>query len=128
MTFGSRRATNTPRNKALLCAGHVVAGVLLAAVLAMVFGWALALLWNHIMPDLLGTRPITYWQSVGLILMARILVGGFHRGAGHGYGGGHKARGEAWADYDLWWKEVGEKSFQGNAGGGPVRADEKKVQ
>jgi hypothetical protein len=89
-------------------AGHVAAGALLAALLALVFGWIVALLWNHILPDLLGVKAIGYWQSVGLILMTRILVGGFN----HGHGGKHEPHGKHWSNYDEWWEEVGEKSFR----------------
>lgn len=119
MMCGSHRPLPySSRNRALLAAGHVAAGLVLAAVLALVFGWFVMLLWNHILPDLLGLRHITYWQSAGLILLTRILVGGLHHGRGHGHGGKHRARGEAWRDYDDWWKETGEKSFQDYAGGG----------
>jgi hypothetical protein len=111
MIFGSHHRTPyTGRHRALLVAGHVAAGILIAALLALVFGWIVALLWNHILPDLLGVKAIGYWQSVGLILMTRILVGGLHHG--HGHGGKHRSRGRAWSDYDEWWDEVGEKSFR----------------
>lgn len=101
------------RPKALHVAGRVAAGIALAAVLALVFGGAVMLLWNRILPDLMGARTITFWQSVGLILLARILVGGFHRGHHHG----HRMRHRGWREYDEWWKEAGEKSFQDYAKG-----------
>lgn len=101
--------------RALHMAGRILAGFALAAVMAVVFGGAVMLLWNRILPDLLGTRTITFWQSVGLILLARILVGGFHHGRGHG--GRHRMRRHGWREYDDWWKEVGEKSFQDYAKG-----------
>jgi hypothetical protein len=114
-----------PRNRGLLIAGHLLAGLAHAAVLALVFGWIFELLWNHVMPGLLGTRSITYGQSVGLILMARILVGGLRPGRGHGRRLRPRwcrpVRGRAWTDYDQWWREVGEKSFQEYAGGAPDR-------
>ncbi len=37
-------------------------------------------LWNAILPSLLHTNTITYWQSVGLLLLCRILFGGFKFG------------------------------------------------
>jgi len=115
MTFGCHHRTSyTGRNRALLVAGHLAAGAVLAALLALVFGWFITLLWNHILPDLLGLKAIRYWQSVGLILMTRILVGGFHRGRGHlhGHGGRHASRGKTWSNYDEWWEQVGERSFR----------------
>jgi hypothetical protein len=37
-------------------------------------------LWNTILPTLLNTNKLTYWQSVGLLLLCRILFGGFKFG------------------------------------------------
>ena len=42
-------------------------------------------LWNWLLPGLFGLRQITFWQSVGLLALCRILFGrlggrGFHRG------------------------------------------------
>jgi hypothetical protein len=33
------------------------------------------------MPDIFGLTELTYWQAVGLTILARILFGGFPRGA-----------------------------------------------
>lgn len=53
-------------------------------------GLVVMLLWNAIIPDIFNLKSITYWQSVGLILLTRILTGGFKSygrfGNGH-YGG-----------------------------------------
>lgn len=43
----------------------------------LILGWAVKLLWNAILPSLLGVNTITYWQSVGLLLLCRILLGNF---------------------------------------------------
>lgn len=42
------------------------------------------LLWNAILPDLLGVKHITFLQSAGLLLLCKILFGGFGFGRGHG--------------------------------------------
>ena len=39
-------------------------------------------LWNAILPDALGAKPISYWQAVGLLILSRILLGGFRLGGG----------------------------------------------
>ena len=46
------------------------------------FGWIVQLLWNALIPDLFHGPWLSYWQSVGLLLLTRILVGfkGKHRG------------------------------------------------
>ena len=50
-----------------------------AAVLGAMVMW----LWNWIMPGLLtGAMTIDYWSALGLLLLCRILFGGF-RGHGH---------------------------------------------
>ena len=35
-------------------------------------------LWNWLMPALFsGSRPITFWQALGVLALSRILIGGF---------------------------------------------------
>ncbi len=53
--------------------GLVFAGLALFAVIALVFGLVAMVLWNWIMPDVFGLRPLTYWQAWGLVLLAHIL-------------------------------------------------------
>jgi hypothetical protein len=38
-------------------------------------------LWNWLLPALFGWPQITFWQALGLLVLCRILFGGF---AGHG--------------------------------------------
>jgi hypothetical protein len=42
------------------------------------------LLWNRLLPDILNARVINYWQALGLLVLCRILFGGFHWGTGRG--------------------------------------------
>jgi len=94
---------------------HIAFGVLIAGTLALVFGYVFMLLWNALLPELFTVHPVTYWQSVGLLLLARILTGGLGHGRGRRWHPGrHKGMG-AWKEYDAWWKEVGEKSFSSYA-------------
>ena len=50
--------------------------LIVLAVLALlslaVFG-----LWNGVLTDVLGVKTITFWQALGLLVLARILLGGF---------------------------------------------------
>ena len=51
------------------------------AILALVAfiaigGEVVRLLWNWLVPPLIGWRPITFWQAVGLLALCRILFGG----------------------------------------------------
>ena len=62
------------------------AALILVGVAA--FGWLVMALWNAVMPDVFaGIRPIDYWHALGLMILSRILFGGF-RGRG-GMGGHH---------------------------------------
>jgi hypothetical protein len=52
----------------------------LAAV--TLFGFIVMYLWNWLAPAVFAARTITFWQALGLLILARILVGGL--GGGHG--------------------------------------------
>jgi hypothetical protein len=58
-----------------------------------VFGEIVMHLWNWLMPILFGWHAITFWQGLGLLVLCRILFGGFS-----GNKGGHRReKGERWA-------------------------------
>jgi hypothetical protein len=67
-------------------------GLLLVA--APVLGWVVMLLWNAVIPVVFANgRLIDYWHALGLLVLCRILFGGF-RGRG-GWRGRHWGRWEA---------------------------------
>ena len=48
-------------------------------------GWVVMLLWNWLLPALFaGAQPVSYLQALGLLLLCKILFGGF-RGSCHGH-------------------------------------------
>ena len=51
----------------------ILGGLVLAAVLAFLFGLFVMLLWNWLMPAIFGLGEITYWQGWGLVVLAAIL-------------------------------------------------------
>jgi hypothetical protein len=60
--------------------------VLFAAAAILVFGFVVMSLWNWLMPSLFGWRLISFWQALGLLLLSRILFGGFRgRSGAHMY-------------------------------------------
>ena len=59
--------------------------ILFAIVAAFVLSFVAMHLWNWLMPALFGLHQITYWQTLGLLVLSRLLLGGF-RGR---WGGGH---------------------------------------
>jgi succinate dehydrogenase hydrophobic anchor subunit len=44
------------------------------AVFVLVFRW----IWNHTVPAVFGLKEITFWQALGILILASILTGG-HR-------------------------------------------------
>jgi hypothetical protein len=118
------------------CAGFGVLGILGFGAFLIVGGAVIMLLWNWLMPFLFHLTEITFWQAVGLALLARLLFGASHHRWHHcdkrgwmqsrGSFGHHafhhwKFRGEknencrsnfgTWQYYDKYWEEEGEKAF-----------------
>jgi hypothetical protein len=65
--------------------------VAIAAVAAVTM-----LLWNVLVPAIIGWQAISYWQAVGLLILCRLLFGGMfgglrhHHHGMHGHGFGHR--------------------------------------
>ncbi|MBX2962485.1 MAG: hypothetical protein KF687_08235 [Cyclobacteriaceae bacterium] len=71
-------------NKGKMIMKWVVLGVAFIALL----GWITQLLWNWLVPELFSGPLINYWQSLGLLLLSKILfsgLGGRHRHSGKAY-------------------------------------------
>jgi hypothetical protein len=49
---------------------------------AVVFGEVVMHLWNWLMPAIFGLRSLTFVQALGLLLLSKLLFGGFHRHGG----------------------------------------------
>ena len=69
--------------KALKIIGWVLTGVAAIAALALALGVPVMLLWNWLMPALFELPRITYWQSIGLLVLCHILFGGHAARAHH---------------------------------------------
>ena len=54
------------------------------AVAATVFSFVVMGLWNRLVPAIFGLRAITFWQALGLLILSKILFGGFHGRPGFG--------------------------------------------
>ena len=55
-------------------------------------GFVVMLLWNALLPALFGSPALSYFQAVGLLILSRILVGGFRGWPGGGPGWHWKRR------------------------------------
>jgi hypothetical protein len=65
-------------------AGKIAKILLMVVVAITVFGFVVMELWNALMPQIFGLRALTFWQALGLLLLAKLLFGGFHRHSGGG--------------------------------------------
>jgi hypothetical protein len=55
--------------------------VLVIAVIAILSGVIMSL-WNSILVVVLGVKIITFWQALGILVLSKILFGGFSKGFG----------------------------------------------
>ncbi len=103
--------------------GKIVLGVLIAALIAVAVGALVMVLWNWLMPEIFGLGTITYWQGFGLVLLLRLLIGGFGE---HGTKGPKEPKGPGrhWHRaqrvyhgghfddvYEQWWQSEGAERF-----------------
>jgi|SRR5579862_2291436 hypothetical protein len=51
-----------------------------AILFLAVFSFFVMRLWNWLMPAVFGWHLITYWQALGLLVLSKILFGGFRGG------------------------------------------------
>jgi hypothetical protein len=59
-----------------------IAAIGLVAVTGV--GFLVMSLWNWLAPTVFAGHTITFWQALGLLVLSRILVGGWRGGAGPG--------------------------------------------
>ena len=103
---------------------RVLGGLLIATLVATVFGLVVQALWNALMPGLFHLPMLSWIQSIGLVLLSRLLVG--HVGPHHRGGpwGRHNRGGEGpwkrgpfggWHDrhqFKDWFEGEGREAFQ----------------
>ena len=51
--------------------------LLFVALAATVFSFVVMALWNRLMPGIFGLHAISFWQALGLLVLSKILFGGF---------------------------------------------------
>ena len=62
----------------------IVVAPLAIAAFIVIGGEVVMHLWNWLMPAIFGLKMITFWQAIGLLILARILVGGLGGGSHNG--------------------------------------------
>jgi hypothetical protein len=107
------------RNRAL----RVMKILVMVAVAFVVFGFVTMHLWNWLMPAIFGLRVITFGQAVGLVVLSKILLGGFTpRPGGRRGWRGHME--ERWANMSAEERERMRSGMRGRWGCGFERPSE----
>ena len=70
------------RKKWFFIVPAAIVGIVLFTFLG---GQVVKLLWNWLLPALVGFPAITFWQALGLLVLCRILFGGFGRHGRRGW-------------------------------------------
>jgi Protein of unknown function (DUF3106) len=71
------------------------AAIVLIPAFVAALGFVVMLLWNALVPSLFAGPVLGFWQAVGLLVLCRILFGGF-RGHGRHHGWRQRAWGGRW--------------------------------
>jgi hypothetical protein len=103
-----------------------VAAPLALVAFVAIFGEIVMHLWNWLLPPLLGLHQITFWQALGLLILCRILFGGF---GSHGNDHRSRIRGkmdERWERMTPEEREKLRQSWRGRCGGFEAPAGESK--
>jgi hypothetical protein len=64
------------------CPLRVIKFIAIAAAIISVLGFVVMRLWNGLLPGLFGMHTVTFVQAVGLLILSKILFGGFRGGPG----------------------------------------------
>jgi hypothetical protein len=88
----------------------------MVCVAAAVFGMVTMLLWNGLAPAIFGLKTITFLQALGLVVLCRVLFGGFHRRGG-GCRGGRRAWKERLAERWMEMSPEERERFRAGMGG-----------
>jgi hypothetical protein len=93
-------------------ATRILGGLAIAVLVAGVFGILAQQLWNALMPGLFHLPALTWLQTVGILILSRLLLG--HHGPHHG-GGPWKKFGMPWHDrrrFFQWMESEGHAAFE----------------
>jgi hypothetical protein len=101
--------------------GLKVAAIAIVAAAALSF--ILMNLWNWLAPSVFGARTVTFWQALGILVLSKILFGGF-RGR-PGYGSHWRRRmSDRWAQMTPEEREKLRQGMRNRCGPFNVRTDE----
>lgn len=95
-----------------------------ASLFVFIGGQVVMHLWNWLLPGLFGWRMITFWQALGLLVLCRILFGGFG-GRSHGPGLRRRHMAARWEKMTPEERERLRQEYMGRWGCVPPAADPK---
>jgi len=58
----------------------IMIGLVAIALFTFLGGTIVKALWNWLLPPLFGFKLITFWQALGILVLSRVLFGGWHGG------------------------------------------------
>lgn len=104
----------------------VVGMAILGTIFFIVFGYAVMWLWNHVLAVVLDVPPVTFWQALGLFVLAKIFFGfgAGQQGGGAKHGQDKKRRGRAAAEttdepptatddlFKKYWRDEGKQAYE----------------
>lgn len=67
----------------------IVGFTVLAIAMTAILGYVVMLLWNHVLAAVISVSLITFWQALGLLILSKILFGGWGGRCCGGGKGGH---------------------------------------
>ena len=115
--YGQERGRNFWIKRAIFIPIAIAAGVFL-------FGTVVMYLWNAIIPAVLGLGVITFWQAIGILVLSKILFGGFRGGHGHNNFHSHsREMREKWMHLTPEEREKMKTEWRGRCGQPTVKAE-----
>jgi hypothetical protein len=100
--------------------------VVFALLAAGVFSFVVMQLWNWLMPALFGLHLITFWQALGVLVLSKILFGGF-RGRPGSHMPWRRRMMERWAQMSPEEREKFREGIRGRCGQFTPPATESKI-
>ncbi|HYL15552.1 MAG TPA: hypothetical protein VEV41_21140 [Terriglobales bacterium] len=105
---------------------RVLKFVVIAALIITVSSFVVMGLWNWLTPTLFGWHVITFWQALGLLILSKILFGGFRGRPGRHMYWRHRMM-ERWEQMSPEEREKFRQAVRGRCGSFGTPAEERKV-
>lgn len=100
--------------------------LVIAALIATVLSFVVMSLWNWLTPALFGWHLITFWQALGILVLSKILFGGFRGRPGPPMYWRQRMM-ERWAQMTPEEREKFRQSMRGRCGSWAVPSEEPKA-